>query len=173
MTLLAKLLRQAHAIEVGAYNAYEGHWRSLPLDSDERGKIKFIQVDELIHKENVEAMLKELGAKPSWAQDAFLWIIGKSISTACSVMSYRMAIWGARMMERLGAVCYNRIAIEALREGRRDMAVKLMDMQRAEQDHEKYLISILKPRCICRYLRYLNGSTAREVNVFCKSEHKY
>lgn len=173
MTKLVKLLRQAHAIEVGAYNAYEGHYKSLPDDSDERHKIFLIRQEENIHREILKRMLAEFGAKPSRFQDAILWVIGKSISIACSFMGYRMAMWGARMMERLGAVCYHKIALEALNEGRRDLAKQLIEMQKNEQDHEKYFMSILEPKCQCRYLRYLSGATAREANPFCGAKHKF
>lgn len=174
MSKLTRLLRQAHAIEIGAYNAYEGHWRNIkPIDRWERGRVKIIQVEELLHKEMLERMLKEVGGKPSRAQDALLWIIGKSISTACYVMGYKAAMWGAKIMEKMGGLCYKQLAKVARDEGYPAMAVDLDYMQRAEEEHEEFFKTCLKLQCTCRYLRYLNGSVSREVNVFCRAEHKF
>ena len=145
MTKLAKLLRQAHAIEIGAYNAYEGHWRNIkPIDRYERGRVKWIQVEELLHKEMLERMLREVNSKPSWAQDALLWIIGKSISAACYVMGYKAAMWGAKIMEKMGGLCYKQLAATARDEGYPAMGVDLDDMQKAEEEHEEFFKTCLR-----------------------------
>lgn len=139
---LIKLLQQAYAIEIGAYQAYEGHWRSLK-DEKEQWEIRSIQGEELWHKEEVGRMLSELKAKPNVILNAILWLIGKSISLACYVVGYKAAMCGAGLMEKLGALCYKRIAAEARAKGHRTMALELEDMQVAEEKHQKYFLGRL------------------------------
>jgi len=139
---LIRLLQQAYAIEIGAFEAYEGHWRSLKTPQ-ERGLIQAIQLEEVEHRENVERMLKELGAKPNRFYNAILYVIGKSISIGCRFMGYRLAMWGAGIMEKLGGACYKRIAREARDEGYPAMAVDLDEMQAAEERHETFFKDVL------------------------------
>lgn len=136
---LTRLLRRAYAIEIGAYHAYEGHWRSLPKDSVAQNTIKAIQCDEVIHRELILRMLKELESKPSPILNAVLWVIGKSISAACHVLGYKAAMWGAKIMEVMGAGLYRKLARIARDEGHPAMGVELDFMQRSEEDHERYL----------------------------------
>ena len=82
-------------------------------------------------------------------------------------------MWGAMIMEKMGSGIYRELAYEARKEKLWAMGALLEEMQKKEEEHEKFFASILKPQCNCRYLRYLNGSTAREVNPFCRAEHKY
>lgn len=136
------MLQQAYAIEIGAINAYEGHWRSTS-NTFERAQIKEIQRDEIFHKEEVGRMLSELKAKPSVILNAILWLIGKSISLACYIMGRKAAMWGAGIMEKMGTLCYKRIALEARTKGHRSMASDLEEMQEAEERHEKFFQSRL------------------------------
>lgn len=139
---LVIMLQQAYAIEIGAFNAYEGHWRSVS-SSYERAQIQEIQKEELEHKLAVGQMLAELKAKPSIILNVILWLIGKSISLACYVMGRKAAMWGAGVMEKLGTLCYKRIAAEAKLKGHRAMAHDLEDMQEAEERHDKFFQSRL------------------------------
>jgi len=134
---LIKLLQQAYAIEIGAYEAYEGHWRSLKLPQ-ERSQIQAIQLEELEHRENLDRMLKELKAEPNRAYNFMLLVIGKTISFGCKIMGYRLAMWGAGIMEKLGGFTYKQLAREARDEGYPWMACDLDDMQAAEERHEKF-----------------------------------
>lgn len=176
MKKLIRLLKQAHAVEIGAYHAYEGHWRSLDAGSNARKKIKQIQADELEHKMSVERMLKELNSKPNKVLGVALWIIGKTISALCHVMGYKMAMFGAKIMEVMGKNIYKKLAREARNECYVAMAIELDSMQRSEESHEEYFKSVLKPPCTCKHLWYLNGNVAREINPECKmpeANHRY
>lgn len=140
---LIYLLRCAYAIEIGAYNAYEGHWRSITGNVYEREHIKAIQQDEKWHKEEVGRMLGELNSRPSIILNSLLWVIGKSISLACYIMGHKMAMWGAGVMEKLGIFSYKYIAAEARLKGHRTMASDLEDMQEAEERHQEFFKSRL------------------------------
>lgn len=141
---LIKMLRMAHAIEIGAYNAYEGHWRSIADTRPEEAKrIVWIQAEERTHKLTTEHYLRTLNAEPSKVLDSILWVIGKTISTGCHVFGYRMAMWGAKVMEVLGSDIYRKLAAEALRCGDIKMSAHLWDMNKAEREHEKFFESML------------------------------
>lgn len=136
---LIRLLKQAHAIEIGAYHAYEGHWRSLAeTKPDEAKQIVWIQSEEQDHKLAVERLLRSLNAKPSKILDGILWIIGKTISGACHVMGYRAAMFGAKIMEKLGSNTYWVLAREAYNSGHPEMHSELCSMARNEEEHEKF-----------------------------------
>jgi rubrerythrin len=144
---LTRLLKQAHAIEIGAYNAYEGHWRSLAKNKlSEARRIVEIQGDERAHMLAVERFLRTVNAKPSKIQDAILWIIGKSISIACYIMGYRAAMWGAKVMEVMGSNIYEKLAKVARDEGYPAMGVELDYMQRSEIEHEEFFKSCLEKK---------------------------
>lgn len=139
MKKLIRLLKQAHAIEVGAYQAYEGHWKNIkPLSNPIRGKVKRIQIDELLHKEAIEKMLKELDSKPSFILDSILFIIGRSISIGCYIFGYRMTMWGAKIMEILGSNTYWELSKVAYEAGSPKMCRELRNMAYQEEEHEKF-----------------------------------
>ena len=141
---LIKLLKQAHAIEIGAFHAYSGHWRSLPVGSIERVQVHLIQFDELAHKLKLEVMLESLDAQPSRFQDAILWCIGKTISVGCHIFGYKAAMWGAKIMEIMGSNVYFNLAREAARVGDREMSNYLYDMGVQEEEHEEFFKKCLE-----------------------------
>lgn len=136
---LIRLLKQAHAIEVGAYHAYEGHWRSLANKHlDDALQVVKIQSEEQMHRLTLERHLRILKSKPNKALDAIFWCVGKTISASCYVIGYRAGMWGAKIMERLGASCYDTLAEEAWMGGHLTMRYELEEMQRAEERHELF-----------------------------------
>lgn len=139
---LIKLLQQAYAIEIGAFEAYEGHWRSL-YHPQERGLIQTIQLEEKEHQEHLLEMLDHLGAEPSRFYNAILYYIGKTISFGCRFMGYRLAMWGAGVMEKMGGFCYKRLSRVAKEHGFEEMAETLREMQLAEERHEKFFEDVL------------------------------
>lgn len=88
-------------------------------------------------------MLKELGAKPNPILNVILWLIGRTIAIGCSFMGYRMAMWGAGIMEKLGGFTYKQLAREARDQGYPWMGCDLDDMQAAEERHEKFFKEVL------------------------------
>lgn len=140
MKKLIKMLQKAHAVEVGAYAAYEGHWRStLPITSVVRGEIKWIQVDELLHKEQIEKMLARLEAKPNRILDWMFGVVGKIISMSCYVLPAKLAAYGAELIESIGKNDYLQLVLEAEGQGMPDMAQELFTIWCAELKHELYM----------------------------------
>lgn len=140
---LIRLLKQAHAIEIGAYEAYEGHIKTLFPSRVSYG-IMIIQSQEADHRYALKCMLESLEAKPSWFMDTILWCIGRSISLACYVMGYRAAMWGAKIMEIMGSKVYYELAREAAEQCFYGMSDDLFDMA-LQEEHEEFFIKYAKP----------------------------
>jgi demethoxyubiquinone hydroxylase (CLK1/Coq7/Cat5 family) len=148
MTKLISLLKRAHAIEIGAYHAYEGHWRSLPTGSVAQDTIKAIQIDEKNHREDLVKILAGFGYRSNPVYDAVLWCIGKSISIACYVMGYKAAMLGAKVMETMGSAIYFDISREAAKLGMRDLSNTLYVMGTNEETHEDAIKILAEDRSL-------------------------
>ena len=137
MSKLIKILRKAHAIEIGAYEAYEGHWRSTK-DPEKKRRLKEIQKDEWSHKQAVGWMLIELGAESNKELDFLMYCIGKMVSISCYVIGPRAAAWGAKLFEVMGSQIYWKAAIEAIDEKNIPMCRELFCMSDKEREHEEF-----------------------------------
>jgi len=171
MSLVWKL-KKAHAIEIGAFEAYGGHAK-YTKDESVKKRIEAIRHDEFQHRMEVGSMLYDLGEKSDIFLDFMLWCIGKSIALACKFMGARAAAWGAKIMEIMGSAVYRDLAKEASNRVLPEYERKFEEMARTEEEHEEFFKALFKPKCICRYLLYLNGNKSREANPFCRAEHKY
>lgn len=144
MSKLIRLLRRAHAIEIGAYEAYEGHWRSTK-DPVKRKRIQEIQKDELDHKQMVGFMLIFLGAESNKDLDWLMYFVGRLVSISCYVIGSRAAAWGAKLFEVMGSDLYKDAAAECLGTQNEHMSETLWKMGMKEQEHEEFFKSCLKP----------------------------
>lgn len=141
---LIQQMKAAHAIEVGASLAYYGHYRSLPQDSSERLNVFLIMKDEIKHRKTLYCQLAEMGECTNPVLDGAFWLIGSSISLACHLMGRDLAMWGARIMEKLGTVCYLELSRTARDLGETALEGMLVDMFAAEKRHEEYFKSVLE-----------------------------
>lgn len=140
---LVRSLQKAHAGELAAYYAYEGHWRNVK-NAKTKKKIQEIQKDELEHIDILKGFLKILEAKPDPKLDRIYTKIGKIISLLCYVSPMWLTNWVARKMEKIGTVAYEDISEIAFKEYRSDMAYILIAMAKVELDHDKYFKSLTK-----------------------------
>lgn len=143
MTKLVRQLRFAHAAEIAAYHAYEGHWRSTSNQAEQK-YIQGIQLDELEHIHVIEQMLGALKSKPSKAMDFFGKIVGETIGLACFYSGWRLPMLVAGLMEKIGTASYKDIAISARKENQPIMAIQLTNMAQVEQEHEDYFEQLRK-----------------------------
>lgn len=137
---MKKLIRQlkfAHAAEIAAYHAYEGHWRSVS-NSAEQKYIQSIQLDELKHIYTIEKMLEGLQQKPNPLLDKAGKVVGELIGFACYYTGWRLPMWVAGVMEKIGTASYKDIAMTAIDNERYLMASVLMEMAKVEFQHEQY-----------------------------------
>lgn len=142
---LVKALQDAHAGELAAYYAYQGHWESLK-DPSERAALQEIQQDELEHIIFLSHYLEKMGFKTSRVKD-FTWTcIGKTIGALCHVTGWYLPMRIAGLMERIGTKSYIEISAIAKAEGHEILAKKLLDMAEVEKRHEEFFnrISVRK-----------------------------
>ena len=97
-TELIELLRLAHAGELAAAHAYNGHWRSV-RDGAERVEIRRIELEELDHRRCVRAMLAALGAAPDRLRELRLWLVGRTIGLLCLIGGWFVPMYGAGKLE--------------------------------------------------------------------------
>lgn len=143
MTKLVRKLRFAHAAEIAAYHAYEGHWRSV-TNQREQEYIRTIALDELKHIRDLERMLDCLGYCTDSTLDKAGKIVGEIIGFMCFYTGWRLPMWVAGAMEKIGTASYLDLAEIAADEKRYAMAYKLLEMGKVEEMHEKYFESVRK-----------------------------
>lgn len=142
MSQLIKMLQKAHAGEIAAYHAYQGHWKALPL-GEQRTKIQEIQKDELEHREIIVKILKHLGAKPSRFRDMVFMVIGKLASFLCKWSGWTLPMKGALLIEKIGTIGYLDIMEMAIIHGFPDIAVISLGMATKEEEHQEYFREVL------------------------------
>ncbi|NJO48185.1 MAG: ferritin-like domain-containing protein [Leptolyngbyaceae cyanobacterium RM2_2_4] len=145
---MKKLIRQlkfAHAAEIAAYHAYEGHWRSVSNQA-EQAYIQKIALDELKHIYAIEKMLQGLQSKPSPVLDKMGKIVGELIGFACYYSGRRLPMLVAGLMEKIGTASYKDIANTAIDSERYIMATHLLEMAKVEQEHEEYFEQLRKAK---------------------------
>lgn len=138
MKKLIRLLKIAHAVEIGAIQAYGGHWRSLPDNSEEQLNVYVIQLEEIQHRETCENYLLYLGAQSSKFLDITLFFIGNIIGKMCYVSPKKASAFGAAIMEIIGSKIYNRLADEAIDLEMKNLASQFLVMAHTETNHEIY-----------------------------------
>lgn len=142
---LIKLLQDAHAGELAAAHAYEGHARSLtaPKHAEDYREIRRIQREELEHRQCVAAMLQTLGAAPRPGRERWMGLIGHVIWRLCVWTrplwgSWYVAMFGAGWLESTNVGEYLRAAHWAKASGHDSMVADLLRMAEVEREHEAF-----------------------------------
>ncbi len=130
-------LRRAHAGELAAALAYQGHARSL-ADPVEAAEVLEIGRQELEHRKSVGEMLAGLGKRPSRLRETFFQAIGTVLASLCPVSGWLAPMYGAGLLESGNIREYEEAAGLALLAGRADLAPELLRMAEVEWDHEWY-----------------------------------
>lgn len=137
MKKLIRELKFAHAAEIAAHHAYEGHWRSVS-DREEQEYIQKISLDELRHIHTLETILRHFGAKPNKFLDSCGYVVGEVVGLMCFVTGWRLPMWVAGVMEKIGKSSYKKIALHAADLGMKVLTSVLIDMAKNEDEHEAY-----------------------------------
>lgn len=145
MKELIRLLKIAHAVETGAIEAYDGHWRSLPKDSEQRLDVYVIMHDEIEHQAFCAKILDYTNNKPNKYLDLFVKMIGKMIGKMCHYSPRKASALGAAIMEVIGSNIYQRLAEVALDLEMNNLASQFLIMAKTETDHEIYFKNGLVP----------------------------
>lgn len=144
-TKLIKMLQHATASEAGAFMAYDGHEKSVK-DPIVKAAIAKIKREELDHVKILVEFLAILGAKPNKLKNKFFVYIGMILGRLCFFTGFRLPIYGAMLIEKIGINGYDKLAKEAERTGRDTMARILLAMGETEKEHEAILKTCLTQR---------------------------
>lgn len=134
---LIQVLQAAYSGELAAAHAYAGHWRSVSR-SDERERIRAIELEELHHRDLVGELLTKLGASPSAGRERVFRLIGRCLGPLCSVSGWLAPMYGAGFLERGNIVEYEIAARLAEECGRPEFVECLLEMAEVEWEHERY-----------------------------------
>lgn len=140
-----KQLQKAHSGEIGAYFAYGGHWKSVK-DPSKKLWIQWIQKEELEHIHSLELMLYLLRSRPDRFRDKIFAKIGKTLGFLCFLTGYRLPMWGAAVIEKVGAVNYEEMSKMASQMQMHEFAQTLGEMHLVEKEHEEWFRTCLKPK---------------------------
>jgi len=135
---LIAILRRAHAGELAAALAYEGHARSLVDDPTEAEEVSAIAVEEWEHRRAVRKMLEDLGARPRRLREALFRGIGLVIGVLCRVGGWLLPMYGAGRLESGNIREYDDAAGLAILAGHGRFVPELLRMAEVEWEHERY-----------------------------------
>jgi len=139
---LIHILQLAFSGEKGASHAYEGHWKSV-WRLAEKKKIQEIQKEELIHRECVGRMLRQLKAAPRKWLEFKMSAIGKAIGFLCHFGGWFIPMYGAGRLESKNVKEYEEAARHAVNSGNVTIVEDLLKMAEVEWDHEKYFRQLI------------------------------
>lgn len=134
---LIKALQWAHASELGAYYAYQGHWESLS-NLKQIQQIQRIQKDELNHAASLKAYLEQLNSNTHNPMDQFFTLVGKILGYMCKVFGWRIPMIIAGLLERIGKNSYTNMSQQAEDLQMYKLAAELEAMGKIEEQHELY-----------------------------------
>ncbi len=134
---LVAVLGRAHAGELAASLAYEGHARSL-ADPEEAREVFAIARDEREHRRGVGSMLGDLGERPRFWREALFRLIGAILGRLCRVSGWLAPMYGAGWLESGNIRQYEDAAGLAILAGRSDLAPGILRMAEVEWEHERF-----------------------------------
>jgi len=158
---LIKLLQDAHAGEMAAYHAYEGHWRSVS-SLQEKKEIQKIQAEEIEHRECIGRFLAELGAAPRSSRELLMAFVGRTIGLLCRLGGWFIPMYGAGQLEQGNIVEYETAARLARAAGLDQYVEPLLKMAEVEWDHEGYFRAKVLSHWASRFVPLWPTPPARE-----------
>lgn len=153
---LILLLQRAHAGELAAARAYQGHAASW-WARRERAEINAIEADEWRHRQEALKMLTELGAAPDPRREATMWTIGTTIGLLCQIGGWLIPMYGAAVLERDNVDEYETAARLALQAGLTEYVPCLLEMAEKEWDHQAWFLGQVASHFLSRRLPWLGA----------------
>jgi hypothetical protein len=139
---LLSILQKAYSGELAAAYAYRGHWKSLK-DPYEIAKIRQIEDEEWVHRQNVGRMLQVQGAEPVKLREIRCWIVGHVIAIGCHLIGWFLPMYFAGRLESGNTEEYAIAALHAARLGLTDFERELMVMSAVEKEHELFFLGVI------------------------------
>lgn len=127
------MLKFTHGVEVGAHQAYLGHY-SRTGDIN----VKNIAADELEHQRLIKRILKTHRTSTSILFDAPFWVVGNLVAVMCLISPKFLLNRVASLLEKFAVFSYDKLAdrFPAYRSNFLEMAEK-------ELEHELYFSKLV------------------------------
>ena len=139
---LIRILQNAHAGELAAARAYNGHWRSV-RDPEQKKNIRRIELEELDHRERVREWLGTLDSAPRPGRERVFGTIGSVLGVLCFVSGWFFPMYFAGRLESQNTEEYREAARYAEELGMKDCVADLLEMSAKELEHEEYFRSVV------------------------------
>ena len=139
---LIRILQAAYSGEMAAAYAYRGHWKTLRAGV-ERERIRQIENEEWVHRENVALWLEKLNAKPRQAREIVFWTIGRFLGNACFVSGWFLPMYFAGRLESGNVKEYEDAAAFANEIGLLSCRAELLEMAQVELEHEVFFRQVV------------------------------
>ncbi|HVF20777.1 MAG TPA: demethoxyubiquinone hydroxylase family protein [Mycobacteriales bacterium] len=134
---LVRVLQDAHAGELAAAYAYQGHRKSLRRP-EERAELRRIEDAEWHHRALVGAMLAELGSGPRRRREQLMHVIGRFSGALCFVGGWFGPMYAAGRLEASNVGQYDVARSAVLSLGLTSYAEQLAEMTAEERRHEEW-----------------------------------
>lgn len=150
------LLQNAHAGELAAAFAYQGHRWSLRR-AEEKAELLAIEEAEWLHRAHVAVLLADLKAKPRWRREVLMGSIGRVMGLGCFVSGWTAPMYMAGRLEAMNVGEYDHARQLAEKLGLDHFIEKLEAMRVEEDRHERYFGDKVQGRFLLRPLRLVFG----------------
>lgn len=137
---LIGILQAAHAGELAAAYAYQGHWRSRigAKRRPEREEIQRIEAAEWHHRNQVADLLTALGSGPVRWREVVMGTIGRFFGSLCFVGGRFLPMYAAGRLEAMNVGQYVDAAAHARASDHAGFAEQLDQMVAEEARHEAW-----------------------------------
>jgi rubrerythrin len=137
---LIRILQAAHAGELAAAYAYQGHWRARigARRRSERDEIQRIEAAEWHHRSQVADLLAALGSGPVGWREASMGAIGRFFGALCFVGGRFLPMYAAGRLEAMNVGQYVDAAAHARASGHEAFGDQLDAMVEEEARHEAW-----------------------------------
>lgn len=137
---LIRILQAAHAGELAAAYAYQGHWRSRigARRRSERDEIQRIEAAEWHHRAQVADLLGALGSGPVWWREVTMGAIGRFFGALCFLGGRFLPMYAAGRLEAMNVGQYVDAAAHARASGHDGFGDQLDAMVDEEARHEAW-----------------------------------
>lgn len=170
---LVNLLQLAYSAERAAAFAYQGHVASVS-NQDEKIKIKEIEEDEWIHRDEVLKIMDEYGIKISKWYEVKYYVIGKCISWSCYIIGWFMPMYFAVSLESGNVNEYYRMKelFNSVSITKHDEI--LVEMGIKEKEHEIYFLNKIKQhKWLPFFEKIFNWGNNKSFNTINLNEEKH
>jgi rubrerythrin len=135
---LVRILQDAHAGELAAAYAYQGHARSLRRHPVARAEVERIEAAEWHHRRLVAGLLESLHARPRRRREWLMATTGRFFGGLCFVGGWFAPMYAAGRLEWMNVGQYESARDAARALGLDEAAVQLEEMTAEEDRHERW-----------------------------------